>query len=210
MIGMTRRRGRSRIWAILESIDNHRKRRRQEEEEEEEEEAERYRMMMMEEEEEEWLEECQLVLRKRNTGMRPGGTNTTGRVKYDDSVWGRMLRDPQLSVAGSPAQKIFMRRFRVPHPIFLKLVEWAKGWHEKTPTEACKRPRCPTDLKVLGWLRMVGRAACFDDVEELSGIKPPTMNAFFHQFSEMGHEHLYPAHVSMPSTLEEITEIDNP
>ena len=45
-------------------------------------------------------------------------------------------------------------------------------------------------------------------MEELSGIKPPTMNAFFHKFCEMGHKDLYPAHVSMPSTLEEISEVE--
>ena len=202
---MTRGRGRSRTWAILRSIEGSRKRRREEEEEEED--AERYRKMM--DEEEEWLDECLVFQRKRNTCARPGGTNTTGRAKYEDSVWGRMLRDAELRVTGSPLQKIFMRRFRVPYAIFLKLVQWTKGWHETgSQTDAYHRPRCPTELKVLGWLRMVGRAACFDDIDELSGIKPPTMNAFFHKFCEMGHKDLYPAHVSMPSTLEEISEVE--
>ena len=137
---MTRGREHAYTWVVFKSIEDRRKRRRLEEEEEEEEEEdddERQRMMMEEEEEEEWLEECQIFQRKRNTGKRPGGTNATGRAKYEDSVWGTMLRDPQLSVAGSPVQKIFMRRFRVPHSIFLKLVEWAKGWHETGPTDAC-------------------------------------------------------------------------
>lgn len=140
---------RSHTLAILfKSIEDRRKRRREEEED-----VQRYRMMV--EEDEEWLEQCQVFQCKRNTGKRPGGTNATGRANYEDSVWGRMLRDPQLSVAGSPLQKIFMRRFRVPHAIFLKLVEWAKGWHERGQTDTCLRPRCPTELKVLGWLRMV-------------------------------------------------------
>ena len=136
---------------------------------------------------------------------------TARRNKHhgEDSVLGRMLRDPQLHVAGSPLQKIFMRRFRIPYSIFLKLVEWAKDWHETGQTDACNRPRCPTELKVLGWLRIVGRGACFDDIDELSGIKPSTMNAFFHKFCQMGHKDLYPAHVSMPLTLEEISEVDN-
>jgi hypothetical protein len=84
-----------------------------------------------------------------------------------------MLRDPQLRVTGSPLQKIFTRWFWVPYSIFLKLVEWTKGWHETGgETDACKQKRCPMELKVLGWLRMVGRAACFDNIDELSGIKP--------------------------------------
>ena len=105
-------RGRScKLATLMKSIEDRRKRQREEEEEEEEndeEDVEHYRMMV---EEEEWLEESQVFQHRRNTCMRPGGTNATGRVNYKDSVWGRMLRDPQLSVGGSPLQKIFMRRF---------------------------------------------------------------------------------------------------
>ena len=159
-----------------------------EDDEEDEEDVMIYRMLM-EEEDLEWEE----VYKKqyRNTGKRPGGTNATGRVKYEESVWGLMLRRPELSDPRSTVHQMFMRRFRVPYKIFLKLTDWAKGWHEKGPADAAGRERCPTDLKVIGWLRMVGRTACFDDVEELCGIKPSTMNAFFHQFSEMGRKDLY-------------------
>ena len=34
------------------------------------------------------------------------------------------------------------------------------------------------------------------------------MNAIFHKFCQMGHKDLYPAHVSMPLTLEEISEVE--
>jgi len=49
---------------------------------------------------------------------------------------------------------------------------------------------------------------CFDDVEELSGIKTPTMNRFFHEFNRRARIELYPAHVRMPSTLAELMEIE--
>jgi len=179
-----------------------------EDDEEDEEDVMIYRMMMEEEDLEdlEWEE----VFKKqyRNTGKRPGGTNATGRVKYKESVWGLMLRRPELNDPGSTVHQMFMRRFRVPYKIFLKITDWAKGWHEKGPTDAAGHERCPTDLKVLGWLRMVGRTACFDDVEELCGIKPSTMNAFFHKFSEMGRKELFPIHVTMPTTLEKLVEIE--
>ena len=55
--------------------------------------------------------------KKRNTGKRPGGTNMTGRPDYWLSTWGQMLRDPELIAPGSPLQKTFMRRFRVPYPL---------------------------------------------------------------------------------------------
>ena len=65
--------------------------------------------------------------KKRNTGRRPGGTNSTGRPDYWGSEWGRMLQNPELQVLGSPLRRVFRRRFRVPYPIFLRLVQWAKG-----------------------------------------------------------------------------------
>ena len=150
----------------------------------------------------------ELLKRKRNTGPRKGGTNQKGRPDYWDSPWGIMLRDPNLQKVGSPERKAFTRRFRTPYQIYKRLVHWAKGWHEKKATDCTGRARCPTELKVLGYLRMTGRAACFDDVEELSFVNESTMHAFFHKFSEFGRAKLYPVHVSMPTTVEELAEIE--
>ena len=119
-----------------------------------------------------------------------------------------MLRDGDLKTPGSDTQKNFIRRFRVPYSLFARLVVWAKGWHEKSETDVTGRPRCPTELKVLGCLRIVGRGVCFDDIEELSGIKSSTMHAFFHEFNQRARTELYPAHVSMPSSLVELMEIE--
>ena len=162
-----------------------------------------------EEDEEEDEEEMKTKTKSRNSGnKRPGGTNRTGRPNYWASTWGVMLLQPELQIQGSHAWKTFMRRFRIPHSLFTRLVSWTKGWHEKNSTDVAGRPRCPTELKVLGWLRMVGRAVCFDDVEELSYVKPSTMHAFFHKFNVHAREELYPIHVQMPSNIEELMEIE--
>ena len=168
------------------------------------EEAEYIRRMWEDEEEEEEM----MAIKRRNCGKRPGGTNRSGRPNYWASTWGVMLRDPNLQTIGSDARKTFMRRFRVPHSIFTRLVRWTKGWHEKNAADAAGRPRCPTGLKVLGWLRMVGRGVCFDDLEELSSIKSSTMHAFFHEFNRHAREELYPIHVRMPSNINELMEIE--
>ena len=152
--------------------------------------------------------EVVIANRRRNSGKRPGGTNKNGRPDYWASTWGTMLRDPELKIPGSKLQKTFIRRFRVPYSLFTRLVAWTKGWHEIKATDVGNRPRCPTALKVLGWLRMVGRAVCCDDLEELSFIKPPTIHAFFHKFNYHAREQLFPVHVHMPSTLEELMEIE--
>ena len=75
-------------------------------------------------------------------------------------------------------------------------------------TDCVGRPGCPIELKLLGYLRICGRAACFDDIEELSGINKSTMYYFFHQFSKQGRNQLYPLHVKMALTSEELTEIE--
>ena len=86
---------------------------------------------------------------RRNTGKCPGGTNRTGRPDYWSSMWGTMLRDGELKTPGSDTQKMFVRRFRVPYSLFMRLVVWAKGWHEKSATDAAGRPRCSKELKVV-------------------------------------------------------------
>lgn len=171
-------------------------------------EEDEYIRRMWEDEDEEEEELMERNRKRRNCGRRPGGTNRSGRPHYWESTWGVMLRDPELQTIGSDARKTFMRRFRVPHSIFTRLVDWTKGWHEKHATDAAGRPRCPTELKVLGWLRMVGRGVCFDDLEELSCIKSPTMHTFFHEFNRRCREELYPIHVRMPSNIEELMEIE--
>jgi len=55
---------------------------------------------------------------------------------------------------------------------------------------------------------MVGQSACFDNVEELSYINASTMHAFFSEFSKKGRDKLFPEHVRMPETVEELAEIE--
>ena len=162
----------------------------------------------MEDDKEHEVEMARILKRKRNSGKRSGGTNKNGHPDYWASTWGTMLREPKLKTPGSKLQNTFMRRFRVPYSLFTRLVALSKGWHEIKPTDVGNRPRCPIELKVLGWLRMVGRAVCCDDLEELSFIKPPTIHAFFHKFNYHAREQLFPVHVHMPSTLEELMEIE--
>ena len=62
--------------------------------------------------------------------------------------------------------------------------------------------------KGLGWLCMVGCSTCFEDIQELSGIHPSTMHSFFHHFSNRAREELFPIHVNMPSTLDELLQTE--
>jgi hypothetical protein len=66
----------------------------------------------------------------------------------------------------------------------------------------------PLPLKVLGYLRVVGRGHSFDDVEENTGISETAFRVFFHDFSERGARFLYPMFVSMPSSAAEIRKVE--
>lgn len=41
-------------------------------------------------------------------------------------------------------------------------------WHEKDDADVAGRARIPTELKLLGVLRILGRSTCFDGIFELS------------------------------------------
>jgi hypothetical protein len=108
--------------------------------------------------------------KKRNTWQRPGGSNLKGRVDYGNTPWARMLRDnaEELEQPDIVAGKLFRLRFRIPYPVFLKLLGWTKPWHEKRTSDTVGRERRPTELKLLGVLRILGRDTCFDGIKELS------------------------------------------
>jgi hypothetical protein len=90
------------------------------------------------------------------------------RPDYVDSTWGRMLRDPTLSIPGSRSYKLFKRRFRLPVPLFKVLIQMCIDANicQKQPANAYGIPSIPFELKVLGVLRIVGRGWCLDDVYE--------------------------------------------
>ena len=156
-------------------------------------------------------EEDMDIKRARNTCKRPGGSNAHGREDYSASTWARMLRDnvDELLNPSSAKAKLFRTRFRVPYPVFLKLLTWTKEWHEGEGhgTDCSGRARIPTELKLLGVLRILGRSTCFDGIYELSGISVPTMHKFFHSFTSWFADKIYPDFVFTPQTMDDLVKI---
>ena len=68
--------------------------------------------------------------------------------------------------------------------------------------------RVPTELKLLGVLRVLGRGACFDGIEELSGVSVPTMQSFFHNFTAWFRVEVFPVFVSTPKTKDGLVQIE--
>ena len=69
----------------------------------------------------------------------------------------------------------FKRRFRVAPAVFMQLVMDARasGCFSEGP-DVCQQLAHPLELKILGVLRVLGRASCFDCIEELNGISEET------------------------------------
>lgn len=88
------------------------------------------------------------IKRARNTWARPGNSNRHGRPDYDSSTWARMLRDGDLLNPESSASKLFRTRFRVPYPVLLKIVQWAKEAFDTSAKDCTGRRGIPMELKV--------------------------------------------------------------
>ena len=100
--------------------------------------------------------------------------------------------------------KLFQRRFRVPYPIFLQLVQMARASGEFTENpDAAGNPAAPLELKILAVLRVLGRGYCFDGEEELTCISTEVLGVFFRNFCcYFAHEN-FAKYCNPPSTPEE-------
>ena len=94
-----------------------------------------------------------------------------GRPNYIMSTWDRRLQSERVTDPNDrKGGKLFRRRFRVPYPIFLQLVQLARASREfiENP-DAAGNPAAPLELKISDVLRVL-RGYCFDGVEELTCI----------------------------------------
>ena len=94
--------------------------------------------------------------------------------------------------------RIFRRRFRVPFPIFEKIVlECNRVNVFNIKSES--RVRVPIEFKVLISLRILGRGNCFDDISEMSGVFPSSVARIFHDFVNGFQSHFFNEFVKMPT-----------
>ena len=128
-----------------------------------------------------------------------------------NSVWYKlyvlnidMYMDPE-SLEGEN----FRRDFRMTAAQYLRLVGEIKAeqWFPDIvdgKRDAVGKESHPLELFVLGALRVLGRYMYFKDLEQLTNMSESSHSQFFKRFVKAGRERLFPKHVSMPETLEEI------
>lgn len=73
---------------------------------------------------------------------------------------------------------------------------------ERNPVSSAGVEGIHLELQVLGVLRVLGRATCFDGIEEITGGSAETHRVFFHKFCERFAKRYY-EYVYLPRTQEE-------
>jgi hypothetical protein len=102
----------------------------------------------------------------------------------------------------------FLRRFRMAHTTFKRLVERVKRDHlfmrwRPNVTDCFGSRASPIELPVLGALRYLGRGLTFGDLEEFTAIHEETHRQFFHRFIEFGSTTFYDEMVKFPTNAQE-------
>ena len=124
-------------------------------------------------------------LRNAAEKSRKRGKYKKRRLKDPErSVWAEFLKNPEVQDPSTREGKLFRRRFRVPYPLFEKIVAELEELPDfRDRTDALDRASAPLTLKVLASLRVLGRGECFDTCSELTQISDTTLRTFFHQFT---------------------------
>ena len=116
--------------------------------------------------------------------LRPGPALPVNRGLVSECTWAIWLRNNHegLQILTSAASSLFRERFRVTYDIYRKCVALATEWFPQAALDASGRPPCPISLKVLGVLRVLGKAYCFDGIGELCNTDAEIHRMFFHKF----------------------------
>ena len=100
------------------------------------------------------------------------------RVDLWASEWGRLLTHHKTSTPGTFEYIKFRLRFRVPFPLFKKLIPAVKAAHIFNKSRSSY---IPLEFKVMIALRIIGRDTDCDTASELSGVPKSTCNAIVKQ-----------------------------
>ena len=129
------------------------------------------------------------------------------RPMYEYSTWGRMLRNPRTRDPGDRKGGVLFRlRFRVPFPLFERIVALTRenNWFTERGDSSGRRG-APLELKILGVLRVLGRGYCFDGIEELSFISAECNRTFFHSFCSLFSKKYFEVYCNPPVADAEIS-----
>ena len=112
------------------------------------------------------------------------------------SRWGLLISNPLTNDPQSKQGKLFRRRFRVPFPVFLEMIQDCK---DKKIFGRGKNSFIPVEIKLLCVLRMLGRDEIADTISELSDVGESTCNTLFKTFIKEYVNHFKDKYLPIPS-----------
>lgn len=133
----------------------------------------------------------------------PKTRNSCPRTDYSQSPWAVMLAKGHCQDLEHKDGRYFRRRFRVPYPLFTRIVELCKhyDWFPESHRSA------PLELKLLATFRRLGRGGCFDNLYDSCGIDQETLRVFYLQFCHHFSSTLWDAYVRPPASAAEIDKV---
>jgi len=148
------------------------------------------------------------------------------RLRYNrgnpyESTWWRQWEDKRSEVVdGQPEgreAKSWRRRFLVPKQLFRRILarvreegDFPERFNEDglaIDNHRTKNIVCPLELKLMGFLRVLGRGYCFDGIGELANTEEEIHRKFFHKFATKFSEYFWDEWVYMPRNVEELDEV---
>jgi hypothetical protein len=134
------------------------------------------------------------------------------RADFKESCWYRLYLDQDHISYRDPTSKegkLFRRRFRVPYPIFSRIVEILNDSNKFKNIDKCfdGTDTIPIALLVLATLRLLGRGITFDGVAECTNISEETIRVFFHKVCSFFSNDVFDQYVCSPTSEEEISQI---
>ena len=102
------------------------------------------------------------------------------RIPLSESIWGRMLNDPSIADENSFTSKKFRRRFRVPYKLFADIL--VPICRDANIFSMQNHSYMSIEFKILIALRVLGRDAKADDINELINIGESTATYIFKTF----------------------------
>jgi hypothetical protein len=176
------------------------------------------------------LEDCarsaEEMAREREEMKRQSHNRTTNLW---DTIWGRLLLNPNLNEPSSWEHRTFMRRFRLSYQLFkqasstvysaflilhqtilsthfIQLVVQAREFNLFNQK---RQGKIPFEFKLLIGLRILGRDLACDELDELLNIGGSTINTIFKQFVQGMATKLYDRHVHVPqgAELDKVVEV---
>eukprot|EP00981_Chlorochromonas_danica_P002900 scaffold591_cov174-Ochromonas_danica.AAC.1 len=97
-----------------------------------------------------------------------------------------LTKEEELNDNNSTTSSLFRQRFRIPYPVFKKILEELKAdpkfADHDNKTDAVGNQAVPLAIKLLGTLRILTRSSTFDQIAELSDVGIETTRTFFYEF----------------------------